>query len=333
MLLRAGVHVRTSPPAPAGPWECVWRNKDGLRCHVGRVYDEAMFDADSEEYAQFNFPRKKPSTMTLIGGAVVTTTPQANMSVSRSGGFLTSSVKIKYKQNLGLVQYGDNDIVDVPDSGYAFWPEGKFLNAGETVYVILSRLTDDNDENPKWVLSLATEQDIWVYDFKLAAVAGTQCIQLWHSDIVYAKGGAAADPDHPFKCKIVDGKIKVTSGTVTGKIATAVGGGELDLPANYIPIPVVPTPPMIGGSWLVWIKITSTSTQFPVTVEVTSDENGPNPNSITESNVIIARGTTLAPTTPGGDKVHFIRNQFIMSSLWGEKVQFENFANYYFYRT
>jgi hypothetical protein len=291
-----------------------------------------MFDAGSVEYSQANFPRRKPSTMTLIGGGVVTNAPNANMSVSRTGGFLTSSVKLRYKQNLGLVQHGDADIVDVPDSGYAFWPEGKFLGAGETVYVILSKLTDNSNANPKWVLSLATEQDVWVYDFKLAAIAGTQCIQLWSSDIVYAKSSSET-PDHPFKCEIVDGKIKVTPGTVTGKIATAIGGGELDDPANYLEIPVVPTPPMIGGTWFVWMKITSTGTQFPVTVEVTaSDTSGP-PSSTTESSVVIARGTTLPPATPGGEKIHFIRNQFILSSLWAEKVQFENFANYYYYRT
>jgi len=289
-----------------------------------------MFDANSEEYAQFNFPRKKPSTMTLIGGAVVTTTPQANMSVSRSGGFLTSSVKLKYKQNLGLVQHGDSDIVDVPDSGYAFWPEGKFKNAGETVYVILSRLTDGNNENPEWVLSLATEQDIWVYDFKLAAVAGTQCIQLWHSDIVYAKGGAS-EPDHPFKCVVVGDKLKVTAGTVTNKVATAVGGGELDVVANYPSIPAV-SPSANGTPWWVYLKITSTSTQFPTLVEVVASATAPPVNTTTEGYVTIARGRTYPPVQQGGDPVRVITNQFILTSLWGEKIQFTNYANYYFYR-
>lgn len=224
-LLRAGVHVKTAPPAPVGPWSCVWRNRDGLRCHVGRVYDAELISGNATEYSQSQFPRKKPSTMTLIGGAVVTIAPDTNMSQASTSGFKTGSSKVYYKTNFGRASYDDNDLVEVPDSGYAFWPEGKYKSQGGGVYVILSRLEKTSVGNeppnpPKWVLSLSLEANVQKRDFKIACVAGTSCIQIWQSDIVYSK---EIESDYPFKVKLDGNKIIVVAGGINSIRCEASG--------------------------------------------------------------------------------------------------------------
>lgn len=232
MILRAGVHVKTAPPAAVAPWLCVWRNKDGLRCHVGRVYDPALFDLGTAEYAQGNFPRKRPSTMTLIGGTVVTRAPEANMSKDTSGGFKTSSVQVYYNTQFGKADLGTPTLVAVPQAGYAFWPEGKYKNAGAGVYVILSRLEGEGQQT-KWALSICLEEEVVPKDIKIACLAGSSCIQIWQSDITYAVGGGQAECYFPFKIEVdqANGNYKVGMGSINGYIVGpqtgSVSGGQV----------------------------------------------------------------------------------------------------------
>lgn len=295
MLLRAGVHVRTAPPALTGPWECVWRNKDGLRCHVGRVYDQAMFEDGAERYSQNQFPRKKPSTMTLIGGQVVTNAPAANMSNSSTSGFSTSSVKLKYKTNFGYASYDDTDLDDIPESGYAFWPEGKFKGHSGAVYLILSKL-EKEEEAPKWVLSICDDSDAQPKDFRIAAVAGSQCIQLWGSDIVFSP---STDNMHPFKVikKGVENEVSKWS-VVTGSVNNIV-------PTNMSEILSV------ENGW-VWVKsdYDAGSKSFPGQTGVTIGAGETLPSSSTTSSYV-----ALAQITAG------TQAQLITGSLWGDRIQ------------
>jgi hypothetical protein len=304
-MLRAGVTVKTAPPAAVGPWSCVWRNRDGLRCHVGRVYDDKMFDDNAEEYSQGQFPRKKPSSMTLIGGAVVTNAPDTNMSSASTGGFVTGSVKVYYKTNFGRASYGNNDLEEVPDSGYAFWPEGKYKSQAGAVYVILSRLENEGQQ-PKWVLSLSLGSNIQKKDFKIACIAGTSCIQIWQSDIVFGKGGNTTAEAHPFK--IIRNPnpaimtFSVTEGTVNNE---AVGLSSYSL-----------------GNFQVWLKTyPSLSISVVASAPITDD---------TQAWLQIGRITHVPKVPADGTYVTTIY-QYVKNSIWLERFKCGSDTAQYWY--
>lgn len=321
MLLRSGVHVKTAPPAATPPWSCVWRNKDGLRCHVGRVYDPELFDDGATEYAQGQFPRKKPSSMTLIGGAVITNAPDYNMSQASSGGFKTGSVKIYYKTNFGRATFSDNDLQEVPESGYAYWPEGKFKSKNDGVYVILSRL-EQTGEQSKWVISLSLEANIQKKDFKLACIAGTSCIQIWQSDITYATGGGGGG-DHPWKVTCADSATKVEVSIADGSINNVM----LDNPTYVHNITA-------EGEYSVLLKVTCVGLVYPEKViwSVAKDWI-PAENTLTECWLKAAH----VKVEQAGDPATYTSTitQLFSSSLRSERLKHGNALNaarYYFNR-
>jgi hypothetical protein len=314
-MLRAGVRVRTAPWSPTLPWQAVWRQKDGIRVHLGRIYDTTATDG---EYVQNRFPRKKPVLMTSIGGQVSVAPNDTSMSRNRGNGIFTGSAIVYYRSQFGRSTISDTDLTEASsDLGYVFWPEGVYKSQTEAVYVVIAREDDGNDV--KWIMSLVDESDLNYLDIKIACITGSSCVQIWQSDIVYTP--PATDADHPFKCVVVGNKVKVTEGTVTNVLATAVGGGDLTDSANHLTIPST-------TNWFVQLKITSTNTQFPVTVEVETTSAG-GVNTTTVAYVLLARGRNIVFE---GQTYPIIVSQFVSTSLWGDKALFVDFANYYFYR-
>jgi len=325
MLLRSGVHVKTAPPAATPPWSCVWRNKDGLRCHVGRVYDPELFDDGAAEYAQGQFPRKKPSSMTLIGGAVITNAPESNMSQSSTGGFKTGSVKLYYKTNFGRANYTSNDLEEVPESGFAYWAEGKFKSQTGSVYLILSRLEQEGSQ-AKWVLSLSLEANIQKKDFKIACIAGTSCIQIWQSDITYATGGGGGADDHPWKVSCANSATKVTVTINDGAISNVM----LSNPTYSHEITA-------EGEYSVLLKVTCLNLVYPQEViwSVVKDWSPYNsPNTLTEAWLKVAHIEVTNEVGPPATKASTV-TELIRSSLMTERIKYGqglNSARYYFNR-
>lgn len=324
-MLKAGFSVRTAPPAATPPWSCVWRNRDGLRCHMGRVYDPELFDDGTTEYAQGNFPSRKPATMTLVGGNVVTRAPELNMSVPTTSGFKTGSVQVYYKTNFGKATYDSGDLQVVPASGYAYWPEGKFKSQGDRVYVILSRLEKEG-ESPKWAISLCLESAVQKKDFKLACIAGTSCIQIWQSDITFASGAGGGASDHPWLVTCADAADKVTVTINDGAISNVM----LSNPTYSHEITT-------EGDYSVLLKVTCNNLVYPEEVIWSVVKNWSpslNPNTLTEAWLKVAHINVVDETGPPATKTSTV-TQLIKTSLMTERVKFGqglNSARYYFNR-
>jgi hypothetical protein len=259
--------------------------------------------------------------MTLIGGAVITNAPDPNMSQASSGGFKTSSVKIYYKTNFGRATYGSNDLQEVPESGFAYWPEGKFKSQGDKVYVILSRLEQTGGQ-AKWVISLSLEANIQKKDFKLACIAGTSCIQIWQSDITYATVGGGG-PDHPWKVTCVDSNTNVEVSIADGSINNVM----LDNPTYVHNITQ-------AGEYSVLLKVTCANLVYPEKViwSVAKDWISVE-NTLTESWLKVAHVKVIQSGSPASFQSTI--TQLISSSLRSERLKHGNALNaarYYFNR-
>jgi hypothetical protein len=322
MILKTSFSVKTAPPAATFPWSCVWRNRDGLRCHIGRVYDPELFAKGAAEYSQESFPSKKPSTMTLIGGSVVTRAPNPNMSKSTTTGFKTGSVEVYYKTNFGRANYDSNTLQLVPESGYAYWPEGAFKSSSGSVYVILSRL-EKTGEKPKWAISLCLEAAVQKNDFKLACIAGSSCIQIWQSDITYAAGGSVSN-EHPWK---VSFKLE-NNGANVSIVNGSINNVMLSNPEYVHPITQ-------AGEYSVLLKVTCVGLVYPSEIiwSVVKDWPSFTLNTISEAWVKVAHVKVTSGGTPPG--LQGTVTQLISSSMMSERLRYGtslNSARYYFNR-
>lgn len=226
---------KTAPPQDVHPWKCVWRNGDGIRCHIGRIFDLELLEG-GEEFIQTRFPRKKPITVTLIGGLSSNASGDANVSPGAQGdGVGTGGAKVYYKSVFGRVTASTAGLLEVPSgTGYAFWPEGLYRQRNDSTYVILKRETDDAGES-KWILSLVGSSSVEETDIKIALRVSASLVQIWQSDIFYSAG--AVEDSFPFKVTCnSDGEISVVTGAV-----------------HNIVCEFTPTTPA-AGLWYVYVK-------------------------------------------------------------------------------
>lgn len=292
---------------------------------MGRIYDPELFDDGATEYAQGNFPAKKPATMSLVGGSVVTRAPELNMSTSTTTGLKTGSVQVYYRTNFGRATYDSNDLQLVGSSGYAFWPEGKFKSQNDRVYVILSRLEKEG-EPPKWAISLCLETAVQKKDFKLACIAGTSCIQIWQSDITFANGTGGGDSDYPWMVACADSANKVTVTINDGAISNVM----LSNPTYSHEI-------TSEGEYSVLLKVTCNNLVYPEEViwSVVKDwYPSLNQNTLTEAWLKVAHINVTNEPGPPATKRSTV-TQLIKSSLMTERIkhgQGLNAARYYFNR-
>jgi hypothetical protein len=282
-----------------------------------------MFDDGAVEYAQGNFPSKKPATMTLIGGSVVTRAPELNMSTATTTGFKTGSVKVYYKTNFGRATYSANDLQEVAESGYAYWPEGKYKSQGGRVYVILSKLEQEGDQ-PKWAISVCLEAAVQKKDFKLACIAGSSCIQIWQSDITFATGSGSGGSDHPWKVSCADSASEVVVSINDGSINNVM----LSNPTYTHDITE-------QGEYSVLLKVTCENTTYPNEViwSVVKDWV-PAESTLTESWLKAAHVKVVQDSGPPATYTSTV-TQLISNSLRSERLKHGNALNaarYFFNR-
>lgn len=300
-------NLRTSSAPQHPPFKVEVVNGRDILCHVGRVCDpvssgsfgwylQRSWDATQGKFTSKGLPSTRTGRVQL---------KYNDFEV------VTGSATIHYKGTIGTANHGratfSTATRQVGENGYVKWLRS---DAPADNYIVL------HNENTKWCISAVNEEDVIETDIVLAYIANNTTVrQVWKSDVY-----VGVPENHPFKCTIVDGKIRVSEGTVTNKIATALGGGDLTEESGLIPIPA-------GESrWLVQLKITSTDVLFPETVEVmVVPLSAAGQNSTTESYVTIAAGSTIQGYS-------YLTGQYIKTSLWGEKILFVEFANYYYYR-
>jgi hypothetical protein len=260
-MLRAGVRLRTAPWTPTLPWQTIWRQKDGIRCHVGRVFDSELFSNGVSEYVQNRFPRKKPVMVTSIDGQMSVTHNDTSVSRNKGNGIITGSVKLYYNSVFGRGEYADSTVQEVSsDLGYVFWAEALYRNSSRTgaVYLIINRTSGpEESDQPKWIMSLVDENQISNQDFKIACITGSSCVQIWQSDITYAQGGGTqAECYFPFKISVnqATGEYIVSPGSINGTYIQQYSGtcnGTVNLYAQATD----------GGSGITGGSITTTSAQ------------------------------------------------------------------------
>ena len=229
---------KTAPPQDVHPWKCVWRNGDGIRCHIGRIFDQELLQSGGE-FIQNRFPRKKPITVTLIGGITSNASGDANVSPGAQGsGTNTGGVKVYYAPTFGRATPDTAGLIAVPaGTGYAYWPEGLYRQRGSSVYVILKK-EEPEEGTPKWILSLVSEGELDTGDIKIAHRLAASCVQLWQSDIMPTAVMGAPECFFPFKIEVdqSNGAYVVNPGSINGNVVgptfgTCPDGGSVGFTA------------------------------------------------------------------------------------------------------
>lgn len=309
MILRSGVHIKTASWTPTLPFQCVWRQKDGIRCHVGRVFDPILFSEGTQEFTQYRFPRKKPILMRSIGGQVqVTPASESSVSKNKGNGILTGSVKVYYNTKFGRGAAGDADVVEVNgDTGYVYWSEYIYKNKSNSVYVVLTRNTDGDET--KWILSLVDTNELSVEDIKIACISGSACVQLWQSDVSYAGGGG--EGVYPFKVTASANEISVVTGGIN----------------NHVCVFAKQTKGV--GTWYVYASATGASPGFPQSAAVYISETLPADNDSTAS-ILLA----MVQVTQSEGEYSASVSQIARGSQWVDrfKCSSEGVASYYWSR-
>lgn len=310
-MLRAGVHIKTASWSPTLPFQCVWRQKDGIRCHVGRIFDPLLFQEGSDEYVQNRFPRKKPILLREVGGQMsVTPASESSMSKNKGNGIKTGSVPVYYKQGFGRGSVGDIDVVEVnSDTGYVYWAESRYISRSDSVYVILKR-SSDGENTTKWIMSLVDADEVQKDDIKIACVSGSSCVQLWQSDIVYVS--SAAETDHPFKVTITDVQANYISLNIRSGLVNNVLMSDMQLQYTGD----------LNSGLFVYLKCAgSNNAAFPSSVVADVGTSVP---ADTDSYGYVAVATISGT----------LIQQQVYTSLWGERHKYTapNATRYFYYR-
>lgn len=316
--------LRTSPATFARPWECVWRQGDGLRCYVGRIFDMDVA-VGGPQFVQYRFSQPKPSILTL-GERPVTNLSTQGIGSNPSGnyGVKTGSCVVHQKSSFGRTTWSEGTSVN-PNLGYAFWPQGIWGGQGDAVYVILHKEEAPPEQNDvaRWCVSLVAEADLVPEDIRLAVVISTKCVQIWQSDVYYAVGGGGPTT-HPF---MVEGSVNQNDEVELTIHDGHVNNVTLD---NYMVNNQKVIKTISGaGTYRVYIVVNKVSTTYPSTVEweVTAANAQVPANDDTKSHVLLA----VVIVTVNNNVTSFEISQLVSTSLNTVRVKYGPATNEQYY--